>query len=190
MMTVPAALHRHVHVSNPTQGQKRMRQNVRKRSPRASLSPLLCRPLAQQQQQQHQQRTKGKKKNVFEFCNCNEGFITPGRQYPPKTSTQKTKQAKHLHFSHRVATASRLPYGPARTSHCILLWLVVFLTMSRPELQTPPELFYNDKMSRKYNSNSRMVGIQAEISDRCIELLNIEVRLLFAACGVGCHLGR
>lgn len=48
--------------------------------------------------------------------------------------------------------------------------------MSRPELQTPPELFYNEKMSRKYNSNSRMVGIQAEISDRCIELLNIPVR--------------
>lgn len=48
--------------------------------------------------------------------------------------------------------------------------------MSRPELQTPPELFYNDKMSRKYNSNSRMVGIQAEISDRCIELLNLPVR--------------
>lgn len=48
--------------------------------------------------------------------------------------------------------------------------------MSRPELQTPPELFYNDKMSRKYNSNSRMVGIQAEISERCIELLNIPVR--------------
>lgn len=47
--------------------------------------------------------------------------------------------------------------------------------MSRPELQTPPELFYNDKMSRKYNTNSRMVGIQAEISDRCIELLNIPV---------------
>lgn len=48
--------------------------------------------------------------------------------------------------------------------------------MSRPELQTPPELFYNEKMSRKYNSNSRMVGIQAEISDRCIELLNLPVR--------------
>lgn len=48
--------------------------------------------------------------------------------------------------------------------------------MSRPELQTPPELFYNDRMSRKYNSNSRMVGIQAEISERCIELLNIPVR--------------
>lgn len=61
--------------------------------------------------------------------------------------------------------------------------------MSRPELQTPPELFYNDKMSRKYNSNSRMVGIQAEISDRCIELLNIEVRPLCVPRGVGCRLG-
>lgn len=53
--------------------------------------------------------------------------------------------------------------------------------MSRPELQTPPELFYNDKMSRKYNSNSRMVGIQAEISNRCIELLNIPVSAM-ATC--------
>lgn len=59
--------------------------------------------------------------------------------------------------------------------HSLLLF-VSFFTMSRPELQTPPELFYNDKMSKKYNSNSRMVGIQAEISDRCIELLNIPVR--------------
>lgn len=57
------------------------------------------------------------------------------------------------------------------------LLLETFISkMSRPELQSAPELFYDDKMSRKYNSNSRMVGIQAEISDRCIELLNIPVR--------------
>lgn len=49
--------------------------------------------------------------------------------------------------------------------------------MSRPELQTPPELFYDGQMSRKYHTNSRMVGIQAEISERCIELLNIPVRV-------------
>lgn len=62
------------------------------------------------------------------------------------------------------------------TSKAVPWFYVTKFTMSRPELQTPPELFYNDKMSRKYNSNSRMVGIQAEISERCIELLNIPVR--------------
>eukprot|EP00904_Undaria_pinnatifida_P007484 jgi/Undpi1/3866/HiC_scaffold_16.g07234.m1 len=61
--------------------------------------------------------------------------------------------------------------------------------MSRPELQTPPELFYNGKMSRKYNSNSRMVGIQAEISDRCIELLNIEPGKSCFILDVGCGSG-
>lgn len=66
-------------------------------------------------------------------------------------------------------TFDRYPRQPLSSTHN-------FATMSRPELQTPPELFYNDKMSRKYNSNSRMVGIQAEISNRCIELLNIPVR--------------
>ncbi len=67
--------------------------------------------------------------------------------------------------------------APRRTSRTLISFShKKFFTMSRPELQTPPELFYNDKMSRKYNSNSRMVGIQAEISNRCIELLNIPVR--------------
>lgn len=61
--------------------------------------------------------------------------------------------------------------------------------MSRPELQTPPELFYNEKMSRKYNSNSRMVGIQAEISDRCIELLNIPPGKSCFILDVGCGSG-
>ncbi|CAN0332920.1 unnamed protein product [Ectocarpus sp. 8 AP-2014] len=61
--------------------------------------------------------------------------------------------------------------------------------MSRPELQTPPELFYNDKMSKKYNSNSRMVGIQAEISDRCIELLNIPPGQSCFILDVGCGSG-
>lgn len=59
--------------------------------------------------------------------------------------------------------------------------------MSRPELQRPPELFYDEEMSRKYHSNSRMVGIQADISERCIELLNIPVsaKSLLGIAGFG-----
>ncbi|PWA59220.1 Methyltransferase type 11 [Artemisia annua] len=42
---------------------------------------------------------------------------------------------------------------------------------SRPELQAPPEIFYDDVEARKYTSSSRIVGIQAELSERALELL-------------------
>jgi 18S rRNA (guanine1575-N7)-methyltransferase len=61
--------------------------------------------------------------------------------------------------------------------------------MSRPELQQPPELFYNDTEARKYNSSSRMVGIQAEISNRCIELLNLPADTPGFILDVGCGSG-
>ena len=45
--------------------------------------------------------------------------------------------------------------------------------MSRPENINAPELFYDEDESRKYNSSSRMINIQAEISSRAIEMLNL-----------------
>jgi 18S rRNA (guanine1575-N7)-methyltransferase len=45
--------------------------------------------------------------------------------------------------------------------------------MSRPENSNPPDLFYNEAESRKYNSSSRMINIQSEISARAIEMLGI-----------------
>ena len=45
--------------------------------------------------------------------------------------------------------------------------------MSRPEVQNPPELFYDDSESRKYNSSSRMINIQTEITSRAIEMLGL-----------------
>ncbi|CAM9135354.1 unnamed protein product [Choristocarpus tenellus] len=61
--------------------------------------------------------------------------------------------------------------------------------MSRPELQRPPDLFYDASEARKYNSSSRMVGIQAEISARCIELLNIPPDKTSFILDVGCGSG-
>jgi len=43
--------------------------------------------------------------------------------------------------------------------------------MSRPEHTAPPEIFYNDEEAAKYTSNSRMIEIQASMTERAMELL-------------------
>jgi len=62
--------------------------------------------------------------------------------------------------------------------------------MSRPELTGSASVFYNSKEARKYDSSSRMVGIQREITNRALELLKIpddnKKRLLLdIGCGSG-----
>ena len=61
--------------------------------------------------------------------------------------------------------------------------------MSRPELTGSASNFYNETESRKYDSSSRMVGIQAEITLRAVELLQLEPGhpsfLLDVGCGSG-----
>ncbi|EPS60702.1 hypothetical protein M569_14099, partial [Genlisea aurea] len=61
---------------------------------------------------------------------------------------------------------------------------------SRPELQAPPEIFYNDEEARKYTSSSRIIGVQAELSERALELLalpddDVPRLLLDIGCGSG-----
>ncbi|KAL6509662.1 hypothetical protein OROGR_022972 [Orobanche gracilis] len=61
---------------------------------------------------------------------------------------------------------------------------------SRPELQAPPEIFYNDEEARKYTSSSRIIDIQAKLSERALELLalpdDVKPRLLLdIGCGSG-----
>lgn len=59
----------------------------------------------------------------------------------------------------------------------------------RPEHQAPPELFYNDDEARKYTQNSRIIDIQAQMTERCMELLllpeNTPCLLLDIGCGSG-----
>eukprot|EP01039_Chlorochromonas_danica_P006803 gene6803-7516_t len=61
--------------------------------------------------------------------------------------------------------------------------------MSRPELYNPPELFYDDTEAKKYDSSSRMLNIQAEITARAMEMLALPEHrpsyLLDIGCGSG-----
>uniref|UniRef100_A0ACD5VVU3 Uncharacterized protein n=1 Tax=Avena sativa TaxID=4498 RepID=A0ACD5VVU3_AVESA len=62
--------------------------------------------------------------------------------------------------------------------------------MPRPEVQAPPEIFYNESEARKYTTSSRIIEIQARISERALELLalpndGVPKMLLDIGCGSG-----
>ncbi|KAH9842757.1 williams-Beuren syndrome critical region protein 22 [Rhodofomes roseus] len=61
--------------------------------------------------------------------------------------------------------------------------------MSRPELQAPPEIYYGDTEAKKYTNNSRIQQIQADMTYRALELLNLPsdqpAFLLDIGCGSG-----
>ncbi|KAK3074159.1 18S rRNA (guanine1575-N7)-methyltransferase [Teratosphaeriaceae sp. CCFEE 6253] len=59
--------------------------------------------------------------------------------------------------------------------------------MSRPEDLLPPDLFYNDAESRKYTTSSRIRNIQADMTHRALELLDLREPslLLDVGCGSG-----
>ena len=61
--------------------------------------------------------------------------------------------------------------------------------MSRPELTGQADLFYNAKEARKYDSSSRMIGIQREITERAIELLKLPTDRPSFVLDVGCGSG-
>ncbi|XWS28124.1 hypothetical protein CRYUN_Cryun25bG0038600 [Craigia yunnanensis] len=61
---------------------------------------------------------------------------------------------------------------------------------NRPELQAPPEIFYDDAEARKYTSSSRVAEIQKRLSERALELLalpndGVSSLLLDIGCGSG-----
>ena len=59
--------------------------------------------------------------------------------------------------------------------------------MSRPEDLLPPDLFYNDSESRKYTTSSRIRQIQASMTNRALDLLNLTQPsfILDLGCGSG-----
>lgn len=59
--------------------------------------------------------------------------------------------------------------------------------MSRPENQLPPELYYNNSEASKYESNTRVQNIQRQLTERAIELLDVEPGsyILDIGCGSG-----
>lgn len=61
--------------------------------------------------------------------------------------------------------------------------------MSRPEQIAPPEIFYNDIESRKYTASSRVQHIQAKMTLRALDLLNLEEGKSHFLLDVGCGSG-
>lgn len=57
--------------------------------------------------------------------------------------------------------------------------------MSRPEDTLPPDLFYNDTESRKYTTSSRIKSIQASMTNRALELLDLDTPSLILDVGCG-----
>ncbi|KAK7510700.1 putative methyltransferase [Phyllosticta citriasiana] len=59
--------------------------------------------------------------------------------------------------------------------------------MSRPEDILPPDLFYNDLESKKYTTSSRIQNIQAKMTTRALELLDLKhpSLILDVGCGSG-----
>ncbi len=60
--------------------------------------------------------------------------------------------------------------------------------MSRPEQLAPPDIFYNDDESRKYTESTRVQHIQAKMTFRALELLNLSKQdsfILDIGCGSG-----
>ena len=59
----------------------------------------------------------------------------------------------------------------------------------RPEGTKPPELFYDSVEARKYTQSSRIINIQAEITERAIELLDLPPGRPSYILDVGCGSG-
>ncbi|KAH0842421.1 hypothetical protein AYO21_10505 [Fonsecaea monophora] len=59
--------------------------------------------------------------------------------------------------------------------------------MSRPEDLLPPDLYYNDTASAKYTTSSRIQSIQASMTHRALELLDLDSPsfILDVGCGSG-----
>ncbi|KAK2169319.1 hypothetical protein LSH36_11g09002 [Paralvinella palmiformis] len=59
----------------------------------------------------------------------------------------------------------------------------------RPEHRAPPEIYYNEEEARKYTSNSRIIEIQQQLSERAIELLRLPEDQCCFILDIGCGSG-
>ncbi|WOO81299.1 18S rRNA (guanine(1575)-N(7))-methyltransferase [Vanrija pseudolonga] len=61
--------------------------------------------------------------------------------------------------------------------------------MSRPEEIGPPEIFYGDTEAKKYTANTRVQTIQAQMTDRALELLQLPADQSCFLLDIGCGSG-
>jgi len=62
--------------------------------------------------------------------------------------------------------------------------------MSRPELQRPPELYYDEAEALKYTNRKRNIKVQREMADRCVNIMDLDPKnaaplVLDLGCGSG-----
>ena len=60
--------------------------------------------------------------------------------------------------------------------------------MVRPEHLMPPEQFYNEEEAAKYTNCSRIIKVQSEMAERCLELIGASSAPMFIldlGCGSG-----
>jgi 18S rRNA (guanine1575-N7)-methyltransferase len=61
--------------------------------------------------------------------------------------------------------------------------------MSRPEDVNAPELFYNADEAVKYHSSSRIINIQKQIAERCLDMLSLPAGRPSYVLDIGCGSG-
>jgi 18S rRNA (guanine1575-N7)-methyltransferase len=59
--------------------------------------------------------------------------------------------------------------------------------MTIPELQGPPDVYYNSENARRYDETSRVVEIQQQLAQRCLQMIEVEspALILDVGCGTG-----
>lgn len=63
------------------------------------------------------------------------------------------------------------------------------MSVRRPEHLAPPEVFYNEEEAKKYSSNTRIMQIQEEMSERAVELLTLPEDEPSFILDIGCGSG-
>lgn len=61
--------------------------------------------------------------------------------------------------------------------------------MSRPEEIAPPEIFYDDREAKKYTTSTRVQHIQAKMTLRALDLLNLDPDIPQFILDIGCGSG-
>jgi len=69
----------------------------------------------------------------------------------------------------------------------ILIWHPA--SCNRPEHQAPPEIFYDESEARKYTTNSRIIEIQEQMTNRALELLALPTDQISLILDLGCGSG-
>jgi len=59
----------------------------------------------------------------------------------------------------------------------------------RPEHMAPPEIYYNEDEAKKYSNNSRIIEVQVEMAERCVELLTLPEDERCLILDIGCGSG-